>query len=188
MKTELKTAEQHLKEYIGTFKNQLEQQPYLEKSILKAIESARNEALDHLRQQLEANRDYLSNADNDLDRGARSAFTLRAMKTLQEIKDEVAQKEGHKEEKPDFDKFNELVFSSFFREVSKITRRGHRLNGAKISGPQVDDIISRIRLKVWNEHIQPLQQEITTLRAGEAYLLKQVAEKNAYIIELEKKQ
>lgn len=53
MKTELKTAEQHLNKYIGTFKNQLEQQPYLEKSILKAIESARNEPLDHLRQQLE---------------------------------------------------------------------------------------------------------------------------------------
>lgn len=79
---------------------------------------------------------------------------------------------AEKEEKPDFDKFNELVFSSFFREVSKITRRGHRLNGAKISGPQVDDIISRIRLKVWNEHIQPLQQEITTLRARIAELEK----------------
>lgn len=30
-----------------------------------------------------------------------------------------------------------------------------------------------------------LHQEITTLRASEAYLLNQVAEKNAYIIELE---
>ena len=47
-------------------------------------------------------------------------------------------------------------FSEFYQQVSNACRRGHNLNGRKMSGGQVDKLISAIREHVWNTHVVPL--------------------------------
>lgn len=75
MKTELKTAEQHYKEAIGETRFNLEGS-VTKTQIIYAIESARNEPLDHLRQQLEVEDDASLSESYEYGRGIRKAISL----------------------------------------------------------------------------------------------------------------
>ena len=88
---------------------------------------------------------------------------------------------AEKEEKPDFETGVTLQAKiDFYRNETSKLRNYLEVN--RIGKP------TQGLFDALYDHVNELQQEITTLRASEAYLLKQVAEKNAYIIELEKKQ
>lgn len=71
-------------------------------------------------------------------------------------------KTEHKEEIP-FDVVS--FFRNFYEWIGSACRRGHNLNGRKMSRDQVMELVSEIRRAVYVNHIKPLRSDRDQLKA-----------------------